>query len=76
MKNLWVTEGGEANLTLFKLEKNIGYLEDQTPFLTIADFVVWTIFPDVDDVFWFGGPDGLIRYNKSVKKIIKIFFRQ
>ena len=66
--NLWVTEGGETNLTLFKMKRNTGYLEDQTPFLPIADFVVWTIFPDVDDIIWFGGPDGLIRYKKSVKK--------
>jgi len=30
--------------------------------------VIWTIYPEENGMVWFGGPDGLIKYDPSVKK--------
>jgi len=39
------------------------------PFLRLPNIQVNTIYPDLDDeVVWFGSNDGLIRYDKTVKK--------
>ncbi len=63
--NIWVTQGDETNITLFKTEKNNFY---QTPFLPISDFIVKAICFNRNGVVFFGGPDGLIKYNPNVNK--------
>jgi len=66
--NLWVNSGDESQLML--LEKDGGsYKINQTPFLPIADYVIWAITPEPDNVTWVGGPDGLIRYNPAIKTL-------
>jgi signal transduction histidine kinase len=65
--NLWTTGGDEEDLTLYK-KSDAGYEKIRTPFLPISDFVAWIVFPEDDGVAWFGGPDGLIRYDPEVKK--------
>jgi signal transduction histidine kinase/ligand-binding sensor domain-containing protein len=66
--NLWVNAGDESHLML--LRKNADSFEPwQLPFLPINNYVIWDIFPEVDEVTWFGGPDGLIRYDPSVKTL-------
>ena len=63
--DLWVNAGDESHLTLMK--KSGDYYEPfQLPFLPVADYVFWAIYPENDGITWFGGPDGLIRYNPGV----------
>jgi signal transduction histidine kinase/ligand-binding sensor domain-containing protein len=64
--DLWVNAGDESNLSLLE-KKNNSYEINRTPFLPIADYVFWAIYPEPDGVSWFGGPDGLIRYDPAVK---------
>jgi len=64
--DLWVNTGDESHLMLF--EKKGGSFEPLvTPFLPIADDIIWAIYPESNGVSWFGGPDGLIRYNPAVQ---------
>jgi signal transduction histidine kinase/DNA-binding response OmpR family regulator len=45
------------------------YVINRTPFLRIPPAQVNTIYPDPEeDAIWFGGDEGLIRYDKTVKK--------
>ena len=41
---------------------------DKKPFLRFADFPVGSIHSDDDGVVWFGGGEGLVRYDPSVQK--------
>jgi len=71
--NLWTNSGDEKGICQFKKNNN-GYLEHTTPFLPIKDFVAWTIYPEDNGLIWFGGPDGLIRYDAKVYRDYKSEF--
>ena len=46
-----------------------GYVWETTPFRRFTkEFRVYTIYPDVDSITWFGGPNGVVRYDHKVKK--------
>ena len=66
--DLWVNAGDESHLMLLR-KSGESYDPYQLPFLPIADYVIWDIFSEPDGVTWFGGPDGLIRYNPEVKTL-------
>ncbi len=65
--NLWTNSGDEKRICFYKNDNNT-YTEWRTPFLSIADFVAWTIYAEDNGLTWFGGPDGLIRYDSDVTK--------
>jgi serine phosphatase RsbU (regulator of sigma subunit) len=50
------------------LQKNNSYSWYSQPFLRVSDREIHAIFPDDNDITWFGGPDGLLRYDANVKK--------
>jgi signal transduction histidine kinase/CheY-like chemotaxis protein/AraC-like DNA-binding protein len=59
LKNLHAAP--DANTGAFTIEK--------TPLFRIAPASIYVIYPDlVEDAVWFGGDDGLIRYDKKIKK--------
>ena len=63
--DLWVTSGDETHVSLLrKKDRNFQLVE--SPFLPIADKVVWAIYPETSGITWFGGPDGLIKYDPNV----------
>ena len=64
--NLWVNAGDETQLTLLK-KQGKWYQREQTPFLPIDDWVIWAMYPEDDGASWFGGPNGLLKYDPSVK---------
>ena len=71
--NLWVTSGDETNVSF--LQKNgSDYNLFRATFLPISNYVIWTIYPEENGIVWFGGPDGLIKYDQSVKKEILTSF--
>ncbi len=72
--NFWGNSGNEANIALFTSDRNGKYIENNTAFLPIADFIAWSIYPESDGVTWFGGPDGLVRYDSKVDKNYKADF--
>ena len=42
------------------------------PMRNIGDF--WSVYPDINGVVWFGGSDGIARYDASIKKDYSIDF--
>lgn len=65
--------------TLQKKSIEIGFLKPQadgtflwttTPFKGLSKTVeiIHAIYPDKNGIVWFGGPDGIFRYNSNVKK--------
>lgn len=66
--NLWLSSGIEG---VFDKETAVAYYKGQgikyklinIPFKKIKDFTVETIYPDFNNVVWFGGSDGLIRFD-------------
>ncbi|HET8900894.1 MAG TPA: ATP-binding protein, partial [Holophagaceae bacterium] len=44
------------------------YAWDPTLLRRLSDTAVESIFPDQDGILWFGGPDGMIRYDPSVPR--------
>jgi len=65
--NLWTAGGDEKGIACYLPEKNGGVRKITVPFMPVSDFIVWTLFPEADGTTWFGGPDGLIRYDPSVQ---------
>jgi signal transduction histidine kinase/CheY-like chemotaxis protein len=45
-----------------------GYQFDARPFRRFMDFATQTLYPDDDGVVWFGGGEGVIRYDPRVRK--------
>ena len=66
--NLWTTGGDDQGITWHQLTGDHHYRHVVIPFLPVADFVTWVIYPDINGICWFGGPEGLIRYDPAIKK--------
>ena len=66
--NIWLNKGDETGVScMVKTDSNYNHL--YKPFLQISDFITWDIYPDSGDVVWFGGPEGLIKYDKKAKNV-------
>ena len=63
--NLWITEGDETHIKILA-KKDSYYNPVSKPFQPISDNVVWSILPEDNGITWFGGPDGLVRYNPLI----------
>ena len=63
--NIWVTNGDETHIRML-VKNNEGYQPTDEPFLPVSDNVIWSIYPEENGIIWFGGPDGLIRYNSTI----------
>lgn len=61
--NFWTTQGDEKNITLYKKQATGTYQEVTRPFRAFSDRTFKTIYPDADSVVWFGGPEGVIRFD-------------
>ncbi len=78
--NLWMQSAtaGRSEIGVARRQANGSYVWLHTPFNRFADFVVWAIYPENDPaqskVTWFGGPDGLIRYDAGIKKDYAVNF--
>ncbi len=66
---LWMqsTAGGINEIVMVRRNAD-SYVWERAPFNHLANFNVWEIHPETDGVTWFGGPDGLIRYDEGVEK--------
>jgi signal transduction histidine kinase/ligand-binding sensor domain-containing protein len=71
--DLWFNHGDETGVSCFEYTGKI-YNYVTKPFMPIADFITWTIYPDSNNVVWFGGPEGLIRYDKKIKTDTNRYF--
>ncbi|MDD5507648.1 MAG: ATP-binding protein [Bacteroidales bacterium] len=66
-RNLWTTNGDEKGISYYR--KDIHGISEHisTPFLPLSDYIVWAIYPEKQGIIWFGGPEGIIRYDPAVK---------
>ncbi len=76
-------QAGNIWMQLAKKRKEIGlakrhpdgaYDWQSAPLNPFADFAVWDICPEGSGVIWFGGPDGLIRYDANIEKDYAVDF--
>lgn len=65
--DIWTVEGDKKRITLYKKRGN-GFLPITTPFLPISTSPINVIYPDEQGLVWFGGRDGIVRYNANVHK--------
>ena len=64
-KNIWLNSSGR-NIQAIRLRDGL-FSINKNPFLRMPPAQVNVIYPDGNTV-WFGGQDGLIRFDKTVKK--------
>lgn len=60
---IWLTSGDGTNLCYVQPAKNNQF--NKIPFLPIEDVVIRTIYLDDNNIAWFGGPEGLIRFDNN-----------
>lgn len=66
---VWVNLGGESAQIIPSTDGDpANYSVDKIPYLSFADNSVGMVYPDIDGSIWFGGADGLIRYNPAIRK--------
>jgi signal transduction histidine kinase/ligand-binding sensor domain-containing protein len=64
--NVWINFGRESALAVRRPD---GTFEvEKRPFLRFAESPAIVIYPDNEGVVWFGGADGLVRYDRTVEK--------
>jgi signal transduction histidine kinase/CheY-like chemotaxis protein len=64
--NVWVNLGRES--AVVRRQADGSRAVEKTPFLRIAGYDNALIYPDDDGVVWFGGRDGLVRYDPASRK--------
>ena len=69
--NLWVQitdkELGKKTLLEAVYQKDGSYIIRSNPFKQIPQMEMYSIFPEQDNVTWFGGDDGLVKYDGNTK---------
>ncbi|GAB3936538.1 sensor histidine kinase [Larkinella terrae] len=65
--NIWTVEGDKKRITLYQ-KQGSGFKEFITPFLPVSTSPINLIYLDNQGLVWFGGRDGVIRYNAAVPK--------
>ena len=68
--NIWVSvfDGTNYYLAVSRPSKNGIYSLDRKNFLGMPSTGIWTIYPEDNGITWFGGEDGLIRYDDNLAK--------
>ncbi|MDP2304059.1 MAG: ATP-binding protein [Ignavibacteria bacterium] len=63
--DLWLADGDGTSISLAKNQNNI-YTQIKTPFLPISDVVIWSCLSEGNGITWFGGPEGIIRFDDKL----------
>ncbi len=64
--NVWINFGRESAVA--RRQPDGTYKAEKQPYLRFSQFPTSVIYPDDDGVVWFGGRDGVIRYDPGVRK--------
>ncbi len=68
--NIWTTAGDDKKLTYYQKHLTNGitkYKQLKIPFLSIDATTIWAVFAD-SNAIWFGGPEGVVRYDPRIQK--------
>jgi len=63
---VWMSFGRESAVGLPQADG--GYRIEKAPFLPFADVAVAAILPEDNGIVWFGGTEGVIRYDSNLQK--------
>jgi signal transduction histidine kinase/class 3 adenylate cyclase/CheY-like chemotaxis protein len=63
--NIWFDTDG---IKCAQRRRDGTYAWQRTPFLRIPKFEINTIYPEEDGIAWFGGDEGLVRYDANIQK--------
>ncbi|MCI0695784.1 SpoIIE family protein phosphatase [candidate division KSB1 bacterium] len=73
--NVWLGSEEAAEINRALRQPDGSYLPEKGSPLQLAKAAIWTIYPENDpndngtgSVIWFGGPDGLVRYDANIPK--------
>jgi signal transduction histidine kinase/ligand-binding sensor domain-containing protein len=66
-RSVWTVGGDTKTITLYQPRQQ-GYAAVTLPFLPLSTAPINVIYPDTAGITWFGGRDGLARYDASVRK--------
>lgn len=68
--NLWlaVVEGTNYYLNVSRRQPNGVFIYERKPFLDVPSAGIWTVFPDANGIVWFGGEEGLFRYDDNMRR--------
>jgi signal transduction histidine kinase len=72
--NIWTVEGDKKRVTLYQ-KQGTSFKEFTTPFLPISTSPINVIYLDEQGLVWFGGRDGVIRYNAGIAKKYEMPFQ-
>lgn len=72
--SLITNNGEETALMLYNKTSDGKYHLNPHILLPINDFITWTIYPDKNNKIWFGGPDGLVILDKTIKENTDNFY--
>ncbi len=61
--NIWLGAEEAAEINLVQRQASGAYAWVQTPALRFPKATIWTIYPEANGVTWFGGPEGVLRYD-------------
>ena len=68
--NIWVTNDDGKGLRLYENSKSKKFFQLLSkPFLPIADLPFEVIYPESDGIVWFGGADGVYRFDFNSYKV-------
>ncbi|MDB5240965.1 MAG: hypothetical protein JWP57_1590 [Spirosoma sp.] len=65
--NIWTVEGNKKQISFYQKQQT-GFKAITTPFLPLSTLPIDVIYPDQQGLVWFGGRDGIIRFNANVQK--------
>jgi signal transduction histidine kinase/DNA-binding response OmpR family regulator len=63
---VWLNFGRESGVA--RRQADGSYAVETAPYLRFSQFQTSVIYPEPDGVVWFGGRDGLIRYDPALRK--------
>ncbi len=74
--NVWAIISKDITfyLNIFRLQPNGTYILDNDHFLGIPSNGIWSIYAEDNGITWFGGEEGLFRYNDNLPKVKQINF--
>jgi len=75
-KNIWVIgyENGFSKMILLEKQKNQKYKIVEKPFKRVNYSATYVVLPENNGIAWFGSTDGLLRFDKNVRKNYSVPF--
>ena len=70
--NAWFISGKKGDFNddvIMARPTDKGYELVERPFRRLREWAIYSIYPESENLVWFGGPQGIIRYDRSVPDV-------